>query len=52
MGLGFPVLLNYAGDKQSVVSTGEQECEVVFDIEMRLKGIFSLFQGHCKKPIR
>ena len=48
-GLGLPSFIAFAGDKQSVISTGEHECEVVFDIEMRLKGVFSLLKGIAKK---
>ncbi len=48
-GLGLPSFIAYAGDKQSVIPTGEKECEVVFDVEMRLKGIFKLFNGIARK---
>ena len=48
-GLGLPSFIAYAGDKQSVIPMREKECEVVFDVEMRLKGIFKLFKGIAKK---
>ena len=48
-GVGLPSFIAYASDKQSVISTGENECEVVFNVEIRLKGIFKLFKGAAKK---
>ncbi len=48
-GLGLPSFIDFAGDKQSVIPIGEKECEVVFDVEMRLKGIFKLFKSIAKK---
>ena len=48
-GLGLPKFIEYASDKQSVIVNGENECTVVFDVKVRLKGIFKLFKGKAEK---
>jgi len=48
-GLGLPGFIAFATDKQSVISTGQNECVLVFEVEMRLKGIFKLFKSIAKR---
>ena len=48
-GLGLPKFIEYASDKQSVIVNGVNECTVVFDVKVRLKGIFKLFKGKAEK---
>ncbi len=48
-GLGLPRFIAYAGDKQGVIEINENECFVVFNVTVRLKGIFKLFKGKLEK---
>lgn len=48
-GIGLPKFIDYAGDTQYVQEINEHECEVVFDVEVRLKGVFRLLKGIVKK---
>lgn len=47
-GVGIPKFMEYVSDKQSVQSLGVNESVVVFDVNMRLKGIAKLLKGFIK----
>lgn len=48
-GVGLPRFILFASDVQSVVPIGENECEVVFKVEMRVKGVFKVLKNKLKK---
>ena len=47
-GVGLPKFISFASDVQSVVTIGENECEIVFEVELRVKGIFKLLKNKMK----
>ena len=48
-GVGLPKFIDFASDRQRVIANGPNESTVVFDVEVRLTGIFTLFKGKVKK---
>ena len=48
-GIGLPKFIAFASDEQTVVAINDTTSEVVFHVEMRVKGIFKLMKGKIKK---
>ncbi len=48
-GDGLPSFIEFASDKQSVIEKGPHQSVVVFEVEVSLKSVFSIFKGKVEK---